>query len=161
MIAWKLQEKFVDKVLKGNSVFWDHNSETGEVAFGDGFHFFVVSDERMFIDLPKLQKSCSNLNKVSLLNSFHKMDLNTYTTFTLFSMARDKGVIHKFETANNEEVWIGEGYLKEINWFKNKEYWMISAAEKAAGKSPVLFRIDEDDLKAVILPVRVGDENGI
>ena len=156
-LTWKLQSKFVDEVQKGNVLFWDYASATEEYAFGDGYHFFVVPEGSVFIDFMKLGTMWSRLTRMKILEGFHNMDFSANVSLTFEQRVKDKGTLRKFEYLD-KELFINEAYLKEFNFLKNPEEFAIGCDPDDGYKKPVMFECDY--FTAVILPVRVGGQNG-
>ena len=159
-LTWKLQYKFVDKVLKGDRLFWDFSQKDEIYIFGDSFHFYVIPMTDVFIDILKIQNYMghrNNLTRVKLIDEYNKMDFCSNVCWTVEQWTKDKGTLRKFEYLD-KHLWINETYLKEFDFFKNPESFCIGADPVDGFKKPVMF--ESEDLTVVILPVRVGDENG-
>ena len=98
------------------------------------------------------------LKKFRVLPSYHKLDFSANVSLTFEQRVKDKGTLRKFEYLD-KHLWINEAYLKEFDFLKYPEDFRIGADPEDGFKKPVLF--ESEKLTAVILPVRVGDENGI
>ena len=155
MISWELQNKFVKRVLKGETLFWDHDTRTEEVAFGDGFHFYVMPWTKVYMDLHHLEATHENLRQVNLLCEFHKMNFVGAMSFTFDVRKKDKGELRRFEN-NENDIWINEAYLKEFGWQKDIESYRIGCDPDKGYKKPIIF--ESEYITAVILPVRVGGQ---
>ena len=156
-LTWKLQEKFVERLLRGDVLWWD--SMADHVAFGDVYHYYILKAEDVFVDFEKLENSESTykFSKTNVLQSYyHKLDFCSNVCWTVEQRARDKGTLRKFEYLD-KHLWINEAYLKEFDFLKYPESVCIGADPVNGFKMPVRF--ESGELVAVILPVRVGDEN--
>lgn len=158
-LTWKLQEKFVERILKGETLWWDYMMNTEEVAFGDSYHYYVMDKADVFVNFPKLEeaKDFFMFKKFHVLPSYHKLDFSANVSLTFEQRVKDKGMLRKFEYLD-KHLWINEAYLKEFDFLKYPEDFRIGADPEDGFKKPVLF--ESGELTAVILPVRVGDENG-
>ena len=154
-LVWKLQSKFVDRVIKGDQVYYDIMPNMGEVAIGDGYHYFVLDAEEVFIALEKLAAVYPNFRKVGILPAYHKMDASANVSLTFESRTKDKATLRKFEYLD-KHLWINEAYLKEFDFLKYPEDFRIGACPEDGFKKPVIF--ESEYLTAVILPVRVGGQ---
>ena len=161
MNSWKLQNKFVDKVLKGENLFWDLSKEEGLCLFGDYYHFYVIPVNDVYIDFPEIGNRYRNLNKVSMVDGYKKMLFESNASDTLTSMTKDKGTLREFEYTDVNGVrllYINEIYLKEFGYMKDPERFRVLAHFKDGYKKPVMF-FDGKDFTAVVLPVVVGGKN--
>lgn len=157
-LTWKIQEKFVERILKGDNLWWDYNPALDDVAFGDGFHYYVMNTEDVFVNFPKLDDSKNFMfNRRAVLSSHYKLDFCSNVSVTFEQRVKDKGTLRKFEYLD-KHIWINEAYLKEFDFLKYPEDFRIGADPADGFKKPVLF--DGEGISVVILPVRVGDENG-
>lgn len=156
MNIWKLQSKFVDRVLKGEYVYYDIMPNMGAVAIGDGYHYYVLDAEVIFIDLDKLSTAHPNLRKLRILSEYYKTEFSANVSLTFELMTKDKGTLRKFEYMD-KHLWINEAYLKEFDFLKYPEDFRIGADPDDGFKKPVIF--ESSELTAVILPVRVGGQN--
>lgn len=158
-LTWKIQEKFVERILKGETLWYDFMPNMDEVAFGDNFHYFVMNTEDVFVDFHKLESKGDffMFRKMRVLPEFHKCDFCANVSLTFEQRAKDKGVLRKFEYLD-KHIWINEAYLKEFDFLKDPEAFCIGADPVDGFKKPVMF--ESEELTVVILPVRVGDENG-
>lgn len=156
-LTWKLQQKFVERVLNGEVLWWDLNPALDEVAFGDGYHYFIMNTEDVFVDFEKLEKSENTykFNRCGVLSTYYKLDFCANVSLTFEQRTKDKGTLRKFEYLD-KHLWINEAYLKEIEFLKYPEDFRIGADPEDGFRKPVLFETKE--LTAVILPVRVGGE---
>lgn len=167
MNSWKLQNKFVERVLKGESLFWDFSQKDGIYAFGDSFHFYVIPMEDVFIDFIKLDNyngHLNNLHKMNLIDGYEMMNFDANATvcnevLEIFSIGRrtTKNYVRKFKYLD-KEVWISENYLNEFDYSKYCEYFQVGVDPEDGYKKPVKFYCE--DFTAVILPVRVGGQDG-
>lgn len=157
-LLWKIQAVFMKRIVKGDKMFFDYDAQNDTVAFGDSYHFFVTESSKVYLNLFKIEKEFRNLTRVNLVDAYRNMDFSRYATFTTEFRVKDKGTLNKFED-DTSFIWINEEYLKEFDWFKNMERYQIRSAWESSFKNPVLF--EGEDISVVILPVRVGDENGI
>lgn len=155
-LTWKIQEKFVERVLKCETLWWDRMADL--VAFGDSFHYFVMNAADVFVDFEKLENAEGffMLKQYHVLQTYHKLDFCSNVSLTFEQRAKDKGTLRKFEYLN-KHLWINEAYLKEIDFLKYPEDFRIGADPEDGFKKPVEFSTRE--FATVILPVRVGDEN--
>lgn len=154
-LTWKLQEKFVDKVLKGEYLFWDFSQKEGIYVFGDSFHFYVIPMEDVFIDFIKLENyngHINNLKEMNLIRGYERMNFDEPVNFTFDIQKRDKNEIRRFES-DRCDIWIGMPYLKEIDFDRNLEYFTIGSDPESGYRKPVRFECE--DFTAVILPVRI------
>lgn len=159
-LTWKIQEKFVERILKGEQLWWDDMPNMDEVAFGDSYHFYVMNTTDVFVNFPKLEESKDDFfmfKKRRVLPAFHKYDFAANVSLTFEQRTKDKGTLRKFEYLD-KHLWINEAYLKEFDFLKYPEDFRIGADPEDGFKKPVEFSTRE--FAAVILPVRVGDENG-
>lgn len=156
-LTWKLQEKFVERILKGETLWWDTMPNMDEVAFGDSYHYYVMNVSDVFVNFSKLEetKSLFMFKKIHVLPSFHKLDFSANVSLTFEQRTKDKGTLRKFEYLD-KHLWINEAYLKEFDFLKYPEDFRIGVDMVDGFKKPVLF--ESGELTAVILPVRVGDE---
>ncbi len=141
-LTWKLQEKFVERLLRGDVLWWD--SMADHVAFGDDCHYYILKTEDVFVDFEKLENSESTykFSKTNVLQSYHhKLDFCSNVSLTFEQRSKDKGTVRKFE------------YLDK--------HLCIGADPVNGFKMPVRFESEELTavILPVILPVRVGDEN--
>ena len=165
MNSWKLQAKFVDKVLKGNDLFFDFSHKEGSYAIGDTYHFYVIPIDDVYIDLIKISNQHRNLKRVKLLDhGYSRMDFSENATVCdeireVFTIGKrtEKNPIRKFEYLD-KEVWISEKYLKEFEFSKYCEWFQVGADPEDGYRKPVKF--DCGDFAVVILPVRVGGQDG-
>lgn len=157
-LTWKLQEKFVERLLRGDVLWWD--SMADRVAFGDGYHYYILKTEDVFVDFDKLENSESTykFSKMNALTTYHnKLDFSANVALTFEQRTKDKGTLRKFEYLD-KHLWINEAYLKEFDFLKDPESFLVGADPKDGFKRPVRF--ESGELTAVILPVRVGgDQN--
>ena len=161
-LTWKLQSKFVDKVLKGESLFWDFSQKDGIYVFGDSYHFYVIPMEEVFIDFIKLDNyngHLTNLHKMNLIDGYKSMNFDANATvcnevreILTLGKRTTKNYVRKFEYLD-KEVWISENYLNEFDYMKDPEPLLVLADSRDGFKKPVRF--DGDDFTAVILPVRI------
>lgn len=167
MLVWKLQSKFVDRVLKNEYLYYDIMPNMYEIAIGDGYHYYVLNVNEVFIDLDKLATLHPNLRQVRILPEFHKMDFSENVSLTFESIAQvnygskmqsTKAVLRKFE-CQDKNIFINEAYLKEFDFLKYPEDFRIGGLKENCYKNPVVF--ESEDFTAVILPVRVGGQDGI
>ena len=165
MNSWKLQEKFVEKVLKGDELIFDFSQIEESYAIGDSYHFYVIPACDVYIDLVKISNQHNNLKMVKLLNGGGYSRMNFSANATVCNEVREifkidrrtsKNYVRKFEYLD-KEVWISENYLKEFEFLKYCEYFMVGADPEDGYRKPVKF--DCEDFAAVILPVRVGGES--
>ena len=154
-LTWKLQEKFVERVLKGETLWWDRMGDF--VAFGDGFHYFVMNEDDVYVDFDKLESADGPFmfKQFHVLQTYHKLDFCANVSLTFEQRTKDKGTLRKFEYLD-KHLWINEAYLKEIEFLKYPEDFRVGADPEDGFKKPVEFSTKE--LAAVILPVRVGGE---
>lgn len=157
-LTWKIQEKFVERILKGDNLWWDYNPNLDDVAFGDGFHYYVMNTEDVFVDFQKMDNAKNVMfNRRAILSSHYKLDFCANVSLTFEQRTKEKGTLRKFEYLD-KCIWINEAYLKEFDFLKDPERFRIGADPVDGFKKPVLF--ESEELTAVIFPVRVGDENG-
>ena len=159
MNSWKLQNKFVERVLKGDNVFFDFSNNEEVYAFGDSYHFYVVPADSVYIDLVKISDRYNNLKRVKLIDGYSRMDFSANATFCnevreTFTIGKrtTKNYVRKFEYLD-KEVWISENYLKEFEFHKYCDYFLVGADPKDGYKKPVRF--DSTGFAVVILPVRI------
>ena len=145
MNSWKLQAKFVDKVLKGNDLLFDFSHKEESYAIGDSYHFYVIPIDDVYIDLIKISNQHRNLKRVKLLDQ-------VYSRTDFSANATVKNPIRKFEYLD-KEVWISEKYLKEFEFSKYCEWFQVGADPEDGYRKPVKF--DCGDFAVVILPVGV------
>lgn len=157
-LTWKIQEKFVERILKGDSLWWDYNPNLEHVAFGDGYHYYILKTEDVFVDFEKLDTKNLMFNRRAVLSSHYKLDFCANVSLTFEQRSKDKGTLRKFEYLD-KRIWINEAYLKEFDFLKDPEAFCIGADPVDGFKKPVMF--ESEELTVVILPVRVGDENGV
>lgn len=158
-LTWKLQSKFVDKFLKGESLFWDFSQKDGIYVFGDSYHFYVIPMEEVLIDFIKLDNyngHFTDLHKMNLIDGYKSMNFDEPVNFTFDIQKRYKNEIRRFES-DRCDIWIGIPYLKEIEFDRNLEYFTIGSDPESGYRKPVRF--DGDDFTAVIFPVRVGGQD--
>lgn len=166
MNSWKLQSKFVDRVLKGDEVIFDFSHMADAYAIGDSYHFYVIPMDAVYIDLVKISNQHNNLKRVKLFDGggYSRMNFSANANFCnevreTFTIGKrtTKKYIRKFEYLD-KEFWISEDYLKEFEFSKYCEYFLVGADPEDGYRKPVQF--DCEDFKVVILPVRVGGQNG-
>ena len=155
-LVWKLQSKFVDRVIKGEMVWYDIMPNMGAVAIGDSYHYFVLDAEEVFIDLEKLAAVYPNIRKAGILQVFYKTEFSANVSLTFESRTKDRELLRKFEYLD-KHLWINEAYLKEFDFLKYPEDFRIGACPDDGFKKPVIF--ESEYITAVVLPVRVGGEN--
>ena len=163
MNSWKLQNKFVERVLKGEDIFFDFSHPLESYAIGDSYHFYVIQIDDVYLDLVKISNQHRNLKRVKLLECYNRMDFSANAT--VCNEVRDTFTIGKRTTKNHvrkfeyldKEVWISENYLKEFDYSKYCEYFQVGADPEDGYKKPVRF--DCEDFAVVILPVRVGGQD--
>lgn len=162
MISWKLQNKFVERVIKSEYVYYDIMPNLEEIAIGDGCHYYVLDVKEVFLDLDKLATVHPNLRQVRILPEFHKMDFSENVSLTFESIAQvnygpkmqtTKAVLRKFE-CQDKEIFINEAYLKEFDFLKYPEDFRAGALKDKCYKNPVMF--EAEYVTAVILPFIVG-----
>lgn len=155
-LTWKIQEKFVELVLKGSLTWWDAMPNTDEVAFGDSYHYFVLDQADAFVNFEKLERNVGYclFKRMNVLPMYNKLDFSANVLLTFEQRTKDKGTLRKFEYLD-KCIWINEAYLKEFDFLKDPERFLIGADPVDGFKKPVLF--ESEEIRAVILPVRVGD----
>lgn len=164
MSSWKIQNKFVERVLKGDEVIFDFSLQEDVYVFGDSYHFYVVPIDEVYIDLVKISNLHNNLKRVKLLDGGGYGRMNFSANATVCNEIRETSTIGKRTTKNyirkfeylDKELWISENYLKEFEFDKHCEHFLVGADPVDGYKKPVRF--DGVDFSVVILPVRVGGQ---
>lgn len=167
MNSWKLQEKFVEKVIKGDELIFDFSHKEEAYAIGDSYHFYVIPACDVYIDLIKISNQHRNLKKVKLFDGGGYSRMNFSANATVCNEVRETSTIGKRTTKNyirkfeylDKEFWISENYLKEFEFSKYCEYIQVLADPEDGYKKPVRF--DCVDFSVVILPVRVGCQENL
>lgn len=159
MNSWKLQNKFVERVLKGDEVIFDFSQHAEVYAIGDSYHFYLIPSRDVYIDLVMISNQHDNLKRVKLLDGggYSRMDFSANATvcneiretFTI-GKRTTKSYVRKFEYLD-KELWISENHLKEFEFDKYSEYILVGADPEDGYRKPVRF--DCTAFSVVILPV--------